>query len=198
MEATTFECRKCASALPVESINSNVIIPCLSCGTRARVNVFPALFKAPEKPHTPDRIVMDKESSCFYHPEKKAVIPCDHCGRFLCTLCDVTYGERHLCPACVEQGADSITETPTENEYTYYDNIALLLAFGPILSMIFWFITPITAPLALFVVVRYWKRPLSTMPRRRWRYGVAALFAIAQMGAWGYGLANLIMSFISA
>lgn len=195
MEASTFDCRKCATALPIESINNNALTPCPTCGTRSRVYVFPALFKPPEKPHTPDRIIVDKESSCFYHPEKKAVTPCDHCGRFLCSLCDIPIGDRHLCPACVEKGADSTTETPVENEYTYYDRIALSLAVLPILI---WPFTLFTAPLTLYIIVRYWKKPLSVMPRRRWRYVLAALIAVPQVAAWGFLFVSLIGGLIRA
>lgn len=198
MEASTFECRKCTSKLPVESINSHRMIPCPSCGNRSLLHVFPILFKPMERPQAPERVVLDSESSCFYHVDKKAVIPCDHCGRFLCSLCDIAIGDRHLCPACMEKGADSVAELPTANEYTYYDNVALLLAFFPIVTVIFWFASLVTAPLALFVVVRYWKKPLSTMPRRRWRYVLAALVALAQMAAWGYGLILLTMNIAAA
>lgn len=198
MEASAFECKKCASKLPVDSINTVTLTPCPTCGTEARVYVFPALFKPPEKPHTPDRIIVNEESSCFYHPEKRAVIPCDHCGRFLCALCDVAFGDRHLCPACIETGATPLTETAITNEYSYYDNVALMLAFLPVVTVIFWILTLLTAPLALFVVVRYWKRPLSIMPRRRWRYVAAALFASAQIIAWGYFIIAMITGIASA
>ena len=43
-----------------------------------------------------DALLSEGESSCFYHPNKRAVVPCDQCGRFLCTLCRVDFGQRVL------------------------------------------------------------------------------------------------------
>jgi len=42
----------------------------------------------------------------------------------------------------------------------------------------------ITAPLAVYLSIRYWSRPLSIVPRWRWRFVVAIMVALAQIGVW--------------
>lgn len=131
---------------------------------------------------------MDDESSCFYHPQKRAVHPCDHCGRFLCALCEIEVGGRRLCPACLEQGAKGNRQEGPSREYVYYDSISLGLA---VLPAIFIWPTLFTAPAAIYFALRYWKRPLSVLPRRRWRFLVAAIVAGAQIAAWTFLVASM-------
>ena len=52
--------------------------------------------------------------------------------------------------------------------------------------MLFFFVTCITAPLTLYIVVRYWKTPASLLPRTRVRFVLAALIALLQIGGWGF------------
>ena len=67
------------------------------------------------------------QASCFYHPNKKASVPCDNCGRFLCALCDVDFGGRRLCPACIEAGSGTESETTLDTRRILYDKLALFL-----------------------------------------------------------------------
>src|SRR6185312_11526726 len=121
-----------------------------------KVEVFPALFRKIDAGKSGETIMVEGESSCFYHPQKKAVLPCDGCGRFLCALCDCPLDGRHLCPTCLEAGRTKGKIKSLDNERTLYDSIALALTLYPLI--IFYF-TLITAPLALFVAVRYWNAP---------------------------------------
>jgi len=79
-----------------------------------------------------------------------------------------------LCPACMENGKNKREIKNIENHRMLYDKIALYLAILPF-TMIFWFLTVITAPAAIFVVVRYWKAPISILSRTRIRF-IAAFF----------------------
>ena len=78
---------------------------------------------------------------------------------------------RHFCPACLETGKTKGRIKSLDNQRTLYDSIALSLAVLPIL--IFYF-TIITAPMALFVAIRYWKTPQSILRRTRIR-AIAAI-----------------------
>jgi len=52
-----------------------------------RVEVFPAFFCGGAGGRLSGYAGhADTEAACFYHPQKKAVIPCDSCGRFLCAF----------------------------------------------------------------------------------------------------------------
>jgi hypothetical protein len=150
------------------------------------MEVFPAFFQPSASGHAGDPIVMEQEASCFYHPQKKAVVPCDHCGRFLCALCDVELNHQHLCPNCLQSGKKKGKLKSLDNHRVLYDNIAIRLAVYPAISLIFWFLTILTAPAALFIAIRYWNAPPSLLPRTRIRFIAAILVALAEIGSWGY------------
>jgi hypothetical protein len=146
------------------------------------VEIFPALFRKINPGPSAEAVMVEGESSCFYHPQKKAVLPCDGCGRFLCALCDCQLNSQHFCPACLEAGRTKGKIKSLENQRTLYGSIALSLAVYPIL--IFYF-TLITAPMALFVAIRYWKSPPSLVNRSKARFVVAIIFALLQIAGWG-------------
>ena len=60
-----------------------------------------------------------------------------------------------------------------------HDSIALALATAPALMV---WPAVVTAPLSLFWIVRHWNSPGSILPRTRWRYYVAAFFAVGELG----------------
>ena len=147
---------------------------CLSCGTVLEVNLFPALFKEQKPGSSGETVLEEGEATCFYHPRKRAVTPCAMCGRFLCTLCDVDLNGRHLCPTCLETGKKKGKLKSLETHRTLYDNIALFLATFP---MLFFWPVIATAPLAIFIVFRYWKAPTSIIPRTKIRFIMAFILA---------------------
>ncbi|HZR47536.1 MAG TPA: hypothetical protein VFA47_12565 [Candidatus Manganitrophaceae bacterium] len=67
------------------------------------------------------------------------------------------------------------------NHRVLYDNISLSLAILPLL--IFWF-TIITAPIAIYFILRHWKSPSSILPRTKVRFVLAFLLAVLQITGW--------------
>ena len=175
------QCPKCRAWLLEGIFNQPEFSPCPACGTPLQIEVFPAIFRKTGSGQSGEMILVEGESSCFYHPQKKAVRPCDGCGRFLCALCDCELHGQHFCPACLETGRTKGKIKSLDNQRTLYDNIALALAIYPML--IFYF-TLITAPMALFVAIRYWKSPQSILHRTKVRYIAAAVIALLQIGGW--------------
>jgi hypothetical protein len=153
------------------------------CGVSIRLDVFPALLKEAPYGQSGETILLDDESGCFYHPNKKAVVHCDGCGRFLCSLCTIEFGDSNLCPGCIEKGAKKGSLESLKTESVYHDRIALGIAIVPILM---WPITIVTAPYALYYAVRHWRTPMSVLPRVRWRSVLAILVALAQLTGWGF------------
>jgi hypothetical protein len=143
--------------------------------------VFPAALRPPRPGSVGEAVVIDGEASCFYHPGKKAVVPCEACGRFLCAVCDVEMNGEHFCPACIESGKKKGRMQKLQNRRTLYDSIALAVALVP---LIVWPLTLISAPIALWFSIRHWNAPRSIVPRTRWRMVVAALIALLQIGGW--------------
>lgn len=167
-------CPKCKQPVPPQQFNQEQLVRCKRCGYGLRVAAYPALLQVTIGQAGRAR-QGEEESSCFFHPAKVAAFACDSCGRFLCSLCEVTLGPKHLCPTCYEQRC--LGQTGANNEYTHLDNVALLLSVIP---------TLLTGLIAIFLVVRNWNRPMSALPRTRVRHVIALLLALIQVGYLGY------------
>jgi hypothetical protein len=150
-----------------------------------QVEVFPALLAPPAIGNAGETLLVEGESSCFYHPAKRAAAACESCGRFLCALCDVDLNGQHLCPACLQTGKRKGRLKQLENRRMLYDSLACTLAFAPML--IFYF-TIITAPATIYVVIRYWNAQPSIVGRTKWRMVVALIAALLQIAAWIFGI----------
>ncbi len=181
MNASLVQCPQCHAWLLEGVFNQPESSPCPACGVPLQVEVFPALFRRINPGQGGETILVDGESGCFYHPQKKAVLPCQGCGRFLCALCDCELHGQHFCPACLETGRTKGKIKSLENQRTLYDGIALSLAIYPLL--IFYF-TLVTAPAALFVAIRYWNAPRSLVRRTKIRYVAAMVLASIQIAGW--------------
>lgn len=112
----------------------------------------------------------------------------------MCALCDCELHRDHYCPACLEVGRKKGKIKSLENQRTLYDSIALSLAVFPVL--IFYF-TIITAPMALYIAIRYWNAPRSIIHRTKIRYVLAILLASLQIIGWGVGGYFLISALTS-
>jgi hypothetical protein len=164
-------CTKCSGGLPVEHFNTGRLTGCPWCRAMLQLEVFPAFFKPRASAPSGERVVVEGESSCFYHPQKKAVIPCEVCGRFLCALCDVELDGRHLCPACLDSGRKKKTIRSLEDSRPLYNRQALVLAILP------FFISGLAA---IYMAVRYRNAPGSLVRPMRWAMTVALVLGILQ------------------
>jgi hypothetical protein len=174
-------CPKCRAWLLEGVFNQPDFVACPACATPLQAEVFPALFRKPSAGQSGEAIVADGESSCFYHPQKRAAVSCDGCGRFLCPLCDCGLDGRHFCPGCLESGRIRGKIQGLVHQRTRYDKIALALALYPVLLF---YLTIITAPIALFVAIRYWKAPTGLLRPTRSRYIAAIVISLLQIGGW--------------
>jgi hypothetical protein len=173
-------CARCDSALPLWELASAGAAACTNCGSRNTVRVFPALLAAPNSPALPEN-ALDGEAACFDHPSKRAVAACHRCGRFVCLLCSVEFGGQVWCPTCVAGGRQWGQAVYLEPSRVLYDSIALVV---PLASLIFWPITLITGPGTVVFSAMTWKRPLSLVRKRRWRFVVGSLVGLAQSAGW--------------
>jgi hypothetical protein len=171
--------------VPEEVFNLPEPVPCPTCRASLLVRVFPAFHRGVEIGRAAEPLGSAEDASCFYHPRKKAVVPCADCGRFLCALCDLEIDGRHICPSCASRG--TTTGSPAlgqvEGVRVLHDTIALYLATAPLLL---WPFSLFTSPVALGFVVRYWNEPKRhPFGRTRLRLILAALFAVATLAGWG-------------
>ena len=166
-------CTGCRVSLQSAFLNRPNLSDCPGCGVPLLVEIFPALFRNPSGARVGDAVLVEQESSCFYHAQKKAVTLCEACGRFLCALCDLEFAGQHLCPQCLESGRRKGKVKNLENHRTLYDSIALWLALFPLLLYPF---VVLTAPIAVFIAIRYWHKPSSILPRTHIRKILAIFF----------------------
>lgn len=189
MNTSSIKCTKCKTPLPAEALNTPDLTNCPSCGVSLRVDAFPALVRKPDLEPPGGALLVEGEAGCFYHPRKKAVVPCETCGRFLCALCDVELSDRHLCLACLEAGRKKGTLKNLETRRVLYDSIALALSIFP--ALLFW-PTIVTAPMALFIALRHWKAPSGIIPRTKARFLMAIALAGLQILGWVWGIYYII------
>ena len=183
-------CDKCRTPLPGAVVNTLEPVACPGCQAPLLAEVFPALFRAQATGQAAENVLSDEDASCFYHPAKKAVVPCGRCGRFLCALCDLDLGgNRHFCPGCVEAarqegpGKDARAVALPVQRRMNYDQLAATLAVVPLFML--WPATLLTAPVALFLAIRYWNEPpRGLIPRSRVRVFLAAVFATVEIVGW--------------
>lgn len=179
-QAASIECTRCGAPLPLADAIREYGAVCHTCGSVTWANVFPAAFQ-PLSGHAAEPVVDDTEASCFYHATKRAVVHCDSCGRFLCSLCQIELGGENLCPACVEAGRRAKTLPKLENHRILYDSIALAIAVIP--ALFFLWPAIVGAPAALYVAFRYRKAPGSLVRKRRIQFVLAIVLALAEIAA---------------
>jgi hypothetical protein len=181
-------CTQCHSPISRVYYNTPNLISCPSCHVPIKIDVFPALFRGLQ-PGKAGEALMDDQASCFYHPQKKAILPCDHCGRFLCALCDVELGGKHLCPACLETGKKKGRIANLDRHRVLYDNLAFRLALFPMITI---WMTVITAPIALYLAIRHWNSPMSIVKRTKIHLILAMAISGLQILAWATWIVYLV------
>jgi len=153
---------------------------CVNCNAEYEVRAFPAIAGVATSLIPSDLAIGEGEASCFQHASKKAVASCHQCGRFLCALCRMETDELIWCPTCLVSGISKRKVNVLETQRTLYDSVALGLAALPLLIF---YIAFFTGPVALFLSIRFWRRPTSLIPRTKWRLVVAMLLGILETGA---------------
>lgn len=160
------------------------------CSKKKRIlfHRFPAYEREVVLPASAETGWVEGESTCFHHPDRKAVAVCADCGIFVCGLCEVQEKGVSLCLSCFtkRQATDLQADASKSGaKRMVYDDLALMLALLPM--VLFFWATILTAPATLFVVIRYWKKhPCSVVPRTRFRFILAAVIALLQLAGWAF------------
>lgn len=184
-------CDKCRTPLPGAVVNHAELVACPGCHASLMVEVFPAFFRPLATGQAAENVVSDEDASCFYHPAKKAVVPCARCGRFLCALCDIDLGgNRHVCPGCVEAARREPAASTgvalaslAQPRQVLHDQMALTLALVPLCFL--GAASVVTAPIAIFLAIRYWNEPKSYLvPRGRGRLIAALVLSLLTLAGW--------------
>ncbi|MDX2226705.1 MAG: hypothetical protein SFY92_06430 [Verrucomicrobiae bacterium] len=191
--AALLPCPKCHRDLPLSWINAGQVAPCPHCRVRIGVEGFPSLLAPPQVARTGLRVMSAGEATCYFHAQKQAQAPCDFCGRFLCALCAVEFNGQVICAPCLESGQKKQKIKSLQNKRYLYDNMALMLSILPWALLVFWFLTLITAPIALFMCFYYWNTPSSLIPRSKVRLIIAGILSLIQIGLWTWLFLHLFL-----
>jgi hypothetical protein len=181
LDSSLVKCSNCQALLAPGLFNLGELSPCPSCQSLLAVEVFPAILVAPTAA-LPESILVEGESSCFYHPGKKAAIVCEGCGRFLCALCDLELNNRHVCPVCLEAGQKKAKFKDLENSRMLWDRLTVQLALLPLILA--WPLTIGTAPVTLYLVLRYRKAPCSITGKSKFDFVAAGILSVLQIALW--------------
>jgi ribosomal protein S27E len=171
-------CPSCGASFPFAAAELAALQACPRCAKPTRVILFPAYDRAPEMGQVAETVVMEGEATCFYHPQKRAHVPCDSCGRFLCAMCDLDMGGRHLCPQCVDAGVKKGKVQSLERGRTRWDLIISSTLFLPL--VLCYMVAPLSSLVALVFIVWKWKAPPSQVVNTRVRLGVYTVVALVE------------------
>jgi hypothetical protein len=186
-------CLACGAPLPVEAVSALALAPCAACGVAQRWELFPAFSAPVETSRVAEAIAAPgEEAACAFHPKKRAVAACGRCGLFVCALCELPVGEERICPTCLEKGHAQGKLAALETHRFLYDRLALMLVTYPLLLF---YVTALTAPIALFVAIRFWKAPTSLVRPGKTRMVVAIVVAVLELAGWAVLAAVLVTAF---
>ena len=174
----SMRCPKCSLSLETSFFTAGTWVACPACRSELSATFFPALTAPPDAVTTASgERAIEGESVCFFHPEKRAEIACQRCGRFLCALCDVPFGGKHLCPACL----DSSKLPELLGRRLVWGQLACLIGCLPLLTVLIcpplgvgaWYFGFVTGPAAMVTAIWGWRKPPSLVHGNRW--GLAVL-----------------------
>jgi hypothetical protein len=163
MNPSITRCPACRIALPDEPAQMAALRSCPGCSRPIEILPFPGLNRPTVVGRPAEAVTGEGEAACFFHSTKKAVVPCDSCGRFLCALCDIELEGQHLCPACLQAGQASGELPGLERPRTRWDQLVWWLNLG-LLTCVG---APLIALINIVITIVCWNKPGSRVHRHR-------------------------------
>ena len=171
------QCPRCHNAMelpPAPETPQEVF--CRACMSRQSYLTFPAFEREPIRGQVATPILVEGESACFFHPNKRAQVPCDLCGRFLCALCELEIGEKHFCSGCLTTAQQRGSLSQMERRRFVPESAALCFAaLGLVLPLAIF-----TGPIAIFFTVRSFTTQGSIVGRKTFILVIAMLLVLIQ------------------
>lgn len=181
-------CPKCQAHLPDSLPFPGAARPCPKCHAPVEGLVFPAYHRPSNPGKAAEAIITAEDAGCFYHPQSRATVPCDICGRFLCALCDIELNGGHICPGCVETGRKKSLMPGLDGDRVLYGRIALMVALLPILI---WPFTIVTGPAAVFMGIYGWTKKGRLTGDGHAGHVIAILLGLIQSVIWVFVIINI-------
>jgi len=151
------------------------------CGDAHHIWIHPAITRRKEVLST-DALIEEGQSACYFHPNNPATSICSISGRMICELCTTEWEGEKVSFEALQTTIKNGAQKGQHAGRIKWDDVALALAVSP---LILWFITIVTAPLALGICLWFWRKGTTSPVRKsRWRYVVAGLLSAVQIGFW--------------
>lgn len=190
MAVPALQCHRCATRLPSEPVPLQALSECPGCESRLAIHLFPAWGRSAPVGESAQPITDAREAACFFHADRRAVHPCDQCGRFLCALCDFPIGNRHLCGGCVEKSARGTHLGELERHRQRWDIIVWYCLVPPLFFCAY--VVPITAIVGIVLGFKHLKSPPSLVARSRLWLKLGIAFAFLEL----IGIAIGVLAFL--
>jgi len=159
-------CPQCSQPIAPPTPGTETHLTCPGCAAEFEIYLFAEPIGT-ESPPAASKPASEGEATCFFHDDRLAERSCDQCGRFVCSVCDLELGGRHLCPSCIE-AAMKPGSTSFVRGRARWDWIAFLVGVSPLLGGIFfWWALPITGAAAIFLSVLSFRKPPSLVTGHR-------------------------------
>lgn len=185
--ATDLRCPACSRPLPRDPAELAALQACPACRKPLHVAVLPGYGRGPVTGRPAETITGEGEAACFFHATRKAVVPCDECGRFLCALCDIPIDHRHLCPTCLQAAPNREHLPELERNRArpdmlgWYLNLALFTCVG----------APIALVGNLLLLFLRWNKASSRVANTRASMVAATLVAALGTAAFAFALIGI-------
>jgi hypothetical protein len=175
-------CPLCNRLLGPELWNSGQFQACPACSAQVMTIAFPAI----NVPSGANSIVACEagESSCFFHANNRAETICDGCGRFLCGLCSISFGQRKFCPDCVYQSRRQKSNPLVVDQAVLFDNIAIAVLALSVLTLSYLILGLFVSLLTVCMAFVGWKYQRTLVRRSRFRFGFALILGLIGASTW--------------
>jgi len=170
-------CTGCRRAFQRSELDERGEVICPVCSAALRFTVFPRLegaFVAGGGGVLP----AEGEATCTFHPELRAETVCEECGCFLSRKAAVDWAGHSYCLPCLHHLRENAGGVDFQARTVLPENRALALT---------WLLLPVsfvTAPIALFVLVRRRGNSVRLMKRGPWRWWIAFFSALLVTLGW--------------
>jgi hypothetical protein len=176
------QCPKCKASLYEPIFNAAGLQPCPNCSVPIQIVTFPALRKAAQTSAIGENIVVTGESSCYFHPTKRAAVSCEKCGRFICALCDVAVDGKHLCSQCLSGHVQKGTLQTLKKTGQRHDSAASACA---VVCIPLIYLAIIIAPVGLYFCLKGLKQKDGLFPRKtKTLYSLAVILIMEMVGSF--------------
>ncbi len=149
-----FECAKCKKEYQIGDIGDASIdtIKCHGCGKKNKIVIYDAILKELNQGEKICTITEEDDANCYKHQKNLAVKACDHCGAYICSLCDIEIHGEHICPDCFNNQQKSQSNSKSNFMHA---QLAFILSIA---QVFIWYLIPIFSIGIIIYSIIFWKK----------------------------------------